>query len=210
MKYFTRYRTIEFLELLSGSVLPIIFWVSLVFGFDAPYIAILTLICAVIHEGGHIAAISILTKSSMKLRGHSSGFRISVGKSMSYGEEIAVLLSGPAVNVAVFLITLPFFDMMDGYLGVFGCLNLATGVSNLLPIDGYDGYRAICTYFLSRNKHRAIFFLEITSFIVSILTTFVALYLIDRLSEGYWIFGLFFFASMSKILNFAKSTNLRE
>ena len=210
MKNFTRHRTIEFLELLSGSVLPIIFWVSLIFGFDVPYVAILTLICAVMHEGGHIGAISCLSKSTAKLRGHSSGFRISLSSPMSYQNEIAVILSGPCINIATFLLLLPFGNALDGYLRFFGYISLATGLSNLLPIDGYDGYRALHTYFTSRDRHLCLRALEILSFTLSITATFIALHIIDRYSEGYWIFGLFFFTSMSKILNFGKSDDFGE
>ena len=210
MKNFTRYRTIELLELLAGSVLPIIFWGSLIFGFDEPYVAILTLISALMHEIGHIVAIRIFAKAPAKLRGHSSGFRISLSEPISYNAEIAVLLLGPGVNILTFLLLLPFGSAMNGYLRFFGYISLATGISNLLPIEGYDGYRALYSYLISRDKFRALSVLEGLSFGISIGAVFISLHLIDVLSEGYWIFGLFFVTSMSKILNLGKYDNLRE
>ena len=40
---------LKILDELSGSFLPLLFWASVMFGFDAPYIALLTIISAIIH-----------------------------------------------------------------------------------------------------------------------------------------------------------------
>ena len=210
MKNLTRYRIIEIAELLSSSVLPIIFWISLIFGFDSPYIAILTIISAVMHEIGHSAAISLLSKSEVTIKGHATGFRIKRSGMMTYKNEIAVLLSGPAINIAVFILTVPFGNVMSGYVRIFGYINLATGVSNLLPFEGYDGYGALMMLFRSRGKEHLVGRLELVAFILSILVTFAALHLIDVFGEGYWIFGLFFFTVLSKLANFGKYDIFRE
>ena len=210
MKNLTRYRIIELLELLAGSVLPIIFWVSLIFGFDAPYLAILTIISALMHEMGHTVAIFILSKEKASLRGHSTGFRIKTTDILPYPLEITILLAGPCVNVCAFLLTLPFGDALCGYVRMLGYINLATGVSNLLPLEGYDGYGALCTLFRSRGKAHLIKLLELFSFILSVSVTFLALYFIDTFGEGYWIFGLFFFTVLSKLIKFGKYDIFRE
>ena len=57
MKFSTVLMMIKILKTLSESILPIFFWVLMIFGMDVPYIAILTIIAAVIHEIGHIEAI---------------------------------------------------------------------------------------------------------------------------------------------------------
>lgn len=204
MKSITRYRIIEIAELLYGSVLPIVFWVSLIFGFDTPYIAVLTLISAAVHEFGHGIAISLFAKGGASIRGHASGFRIKEGQMLPYAHEIAILLCGPLANILLFLITLPFAEAMSGYVRILGYVNLATGISNLLPFEGYDGYGALCTVFSSRGNEHLIKRLEVCSFLLSILITFAALHLIDTLGEGYWIFGLFFFTVLSKLANLAK------
>ena len=210
MKNSTRYRIIEVCELFSGSVLPIIFWVSLIFGFDAPYLAILTIISAVLHEIGHGIAIMLVGAKGSNIRGHSTGFRIKEGDLLSYSDEIAILLADPCINLLLFLATLPFGDAMLGYVRVLGFINLATGLSNLLPFEGYDGYGALCMLFRSRGATHLIRRLEIFSFILSILITFASLHLIDVFGEGYWIFGLFFFTMLSKLINFGKYDIFRE
>ena len=199
MKNTTRYRVIELLELLSGSVLPIIFWVSLIFGFDAPYIAMLTIIAALLHELGHIVAIGVFVKCDAKIRGHASGFRIRGNGTISYGREIAIILSGPLVNVALYLICIPLGHIFGNYVKMIGYINLATGVSNLLPIEGHDGYGAIRLFLNKHGWTSCIKALEIFSFSACIALTFSSLHLIDRLGEGYWIFGLFFCTMLSKL-----------
>ena len=204
MKKTTKKRLIELLELLSGSVLPIIFWISVIFGFDLPYIAVLTIIAAVLHELGHYIAIACFCSKSVRIRGHTSGFRIRRSSSLSYLREIVILLSGPTANLLVFLLTLPLGDAMDGYLKVLGYVSLVTGLSNLMPIEGYDGYGAICELFKYLGRDHLIRKLEAASFLFCISITFVALYLIERFSEGWWIFGLFFFTTLSKLAKFGK------
>lgn len=210
MKNLTRYRIIEIMELLSGSILPIIFWISLIFGFDSPYIAILTIISAVLHEIGHSVAISFISGGEVAIKGHTTGFRIKRSGMMTYKGEIAVLLSGPAVNLGIFILALPFGNLLSGYIRIFGYINLATGVSNLLPFEGYDGYGALVMLFRSRGKEYLTRRLEILSFILSVLVTFAALHLIDVFGEGYWIFGIFFFTVLSKLANFGKYDIFRE
>ena len=210
MKNFTRYRALEILELLCGSVLPLIFWVALIFGFDAPYIAILTIISALTHELGHKAAIYLLSNKRSRIRPHASGFRIKRADSLSYLSEIIILLAGPCINLLLFICSLPFRNSLGGYITAFGLVNLATGISNLLPIEGYDGYGAICEIFSALGRQELIKHLNYFSFVVSIGITFVSLYLIERFGEGYWLFGLFFFTVISKLVSFGKYDIFRE
>lgn len=194
----------EFMELLADSILPIIFWISVIFGFDVPYVAILTIISAVIHEFGHYVAIACFTGKNARVHGHSSGLRIKRSGSLSYGKEIAILMAGPIMNILIFLSTIPLGASLDGYIKIFGYINLATGISNLLPFEGYDGYGAMCEGLKYCGKERYIRHLEAFSFILSVGVTFISLHLIDKFSEGYWIFGLFFFTILSKLVNFGK------
>lgn len=204
MKGSLRLRIKEVLELLSGSVLPIIFWMSLIFGFDPPYIAILTIISALIHELGHILAIRFFTDKNCAIKGHASGFRITKGIPLSYKAEILILLAGPLSNILLFILLLPLGGRLHGYLRVFALITLATGLSNLLPVEGYDGYGALCELFKSIGHPHLIQRLEMLSFVLGTGITFLSLYMIDRFGEGYWLFGLFFFNTLSKIVNFGK------
>lgn len=189
--------TISVLRYLAEGILPLLFWCALLFGFDSPDIAILTVIAALVHELGHIAVIA-LTKKEARLSAHISGFRIKAG-SASYRDEILRLLGGPLVNLALFLISIPFAGVLDGYIALFGIVNLLTALSNLLPIEGYDGYGIIKRLLLMHNLHTGERILSAISFSLSVMITFLSLYLLYRFGEGYWIAGIFTVLLLTKI-----------
>ena len=193
-----------FAQSLSESILPLIFWVFLIFGFDVPYIAILTIISAMIHEFGHIAAIAYLCGRYEIPGGRLFGFRIKRKGQLSYRGEYAVLAAGPLVNLAVFALTFPFRASLGGYIGIFGFVNLATAVSNLIPVEGYDGYGIIEQMLSSKNLTRGLRILDTLSFLICVAATFISLYLIEKADSGYWIFAIFFAMMISKLKKYGK------
>lgn len=182
---------------LAESLLPMLFWVFLIFGFDSPDIAILTITGAIIHELGHISALMLCGRSAT-LRSHLSGFRI---KAAIYGyrEQILVLAAGPLANIAVFILLIPFWGVGNGYVGTVGLVNLLSALSNLLPVEGYDGYGILYNIASAKNSTFALRALFISSFAFSILFTLFSLYLILRYGSGYWIFAVFFAVLLGKI-----------
>ena len=44
------------------EVLSVVFWVLVIFGFDLPYVAVLTIAAALIHELAHLTAIFAFKK----------------------------------------------------------------------------------------------------------------------------------------------------
>jgi Zn-dependent protease len=199
MKNSFLHSALEFARTLSESILPLIFWIFLIFGFDVPYIAILTIITAIIHEIGHIAAISYLSGRYVMPNGRMFGFRIKRTESLSYKDECAVLAAGPLANILIFMLTLPFSSLLDGYVCIFGLINLATAISNLIPVEGYDGYGILKQILSAKNMIGGIRTLDRVSFVFSVLATFLSLYLIDKADSGYWIFAVFFVMMISKL-----------
>lgn len=210
MKQNINFSILRVLKILSESVLPLFFWVFLIFGFDVPYIAILTIIAAVIHEVGHLVAITFISQNTEVPRGHLSGFRIKQGNSISYQKSCIILAMGPAANLILFILTLPFRNCLNGYMGIFCIINLATAISNLLPVEGYDGYGIASQILLSKNHTDAIKQLERISFIFSVCATFFSLYLLDKFGSGYWIFGIFFAITVSKLMKSEKYDIFKE
>ncbi len=202
--------TIAMLEWLSVKILPIVFWISLIFGFDAPYMAILTIISAFIHELGHLSAIRMQSKGVAKARGHITGFRIKKDSGQSYASSVKALAMGPIFNIAVFTLCLPFSSALNGYIRVFGLINLATGVSNLIPIEGYDGFGIIKELMEERGLVLGIKLLSSTSLLIMIALSFLSLYMIDKFNAGYWIFGIFFIGTVSKLAKLNKTNNFEE
>ena len=119
------------------SFTPYIFIILVIFSFGEVYAAVLTVISAILHEGGHVLAMATLGRG-FSVSGVMSGLRLKPKSTLSYGEEIFVASAGPAVNLILFII---FIFTGGGYLSAFALVNLFTALSNLLPIRGYDGYR---------------------------------------------------------------------
>ena len=189
------------LALFLSKILPLLFWMLLMLGFDSACIAVLTLLSAIIHECGHLIAISSTQKPGL-LKAHISGFRIKVSD-MSYKEELIVAAAGPLINIGVWGI-LAFFHKnaaYGNYLCTFGVINLLTALSNLLPIEGYDGYKILsCLGALLLDDASACEkILFGISFVFSSIMCFLSLYLILKLGEGYWLFIVFFSLTLSAI-----------
>ncbi len=182
------------------SLLPLIFWVLIILGFDSPYIGICTIISAVIHEAGHILMAKTIS-AGYSLSAVFSGFRIKGCKTISYKEEAIIAAAGPALNIAVFVLCLLLARNREGYTVTFGVLNLFTALSNLLPIHGYDGYRIIdCIFKIFGKSEIPFFILRAISFSFVIIFSFISLYLMARLDGGYWIYFIFVF-SMIKFIS---------
>ena len=188
------------------KILPLLFWCLLIFGFDSPYLAILTALCALIHECGHLI-FALPYKIASMPRADISGFRIGL-EGASYKQELIVAMGGPIINLALFAIFISFFQNTPfaAYSKVFALVNLMTALSNLLPIEGYDGYRILFSFcaLAFDDAGRCERFLSRLSFLLSVLMCFLSLYLILKLGEGYWIFFIFFSLTMSNIIRHTK------
>ena len=196
----------------TETLLPIIFWVLIMFGFDSISITVMTLLAAAVHECGHLAVIALAC-------GHKAtppipkinGMRIKPSVILSYKEEILAAFGGPCANILLFLLLIPFFGTGDGYAITFAMINLMTALSNLLPISGFDGYKitlnAVALKFGIENAERL---LSAFSFIFSAGAVFISLYLILKIGEGYWIFGIFFIATLTEVFKRNKMTKTKN
>lgn len=197
----------KFLLLLERSLL-LVFWVLLIFGFDLPYTAILTILAALIHELGHVFCL-MRTKSSCNLlpKPNVSGFRIKIPE-MSYQKELLCALYGPLANLAVALLCLlPLSPKLTPYLHTFATLNIMTMISNLLPIEEYDGYKILGSVLslTVRCEATAQNVLYMTSLIFSAVMCFLSLYVMLKLGEGYWIFAVFFTVMIRMVIKKQKA-----
>lgn len=202
----------RFLKFAEG-VLTAFFWILLIYGFDEPWIAGITLTAAAVHECGHVLFGRPCGVGSLP-RARAFGLAIRASGVRSYRDELLLYLGGAAANIAVWLITLPFSDRLFGYVGALGTVNLLSGLSNLLPVEGYDGYGAIRTLLDARGAGAMGYrVLEAVSVAVGALLAFLSLYLIYRVGEGYWIFALFLRASLktpAKWLSEVKNEDLED
>ncbi len=181
------------------EVLPAFFWAFLIFGFEDPCMAVLSITAAFIHEGGHILSI-FLRRGRAYMRGVLSGFRIRAEGVVSYKDELITYLAGPLTNIAAFVVFSLLSPALGEWAAMASVINLVTGLSNLLPIEGYDGYGILRALLRSRESGEGILAIirRISSGLVFFFCIF-SLYLIDRIGGGYWIFAVFF-TSMIKCI----------
>lgn len=181
------------------NILPAFFWTFLIFGFEESTVAIISISAAIIHEIGHILCI-LAQRGRLNLRSVVSGFRITKEGSITYEQEILSYVSGPLANVILFLLLSLTAPLLGEWAFNAAIINLATAVSNLLPIEGYDGYGILRALLQKREADLWVLRLikRISSGLIFTLAVF-SLYLIDRLGGGYWIFAVFFFSMIKSI-----------
>lgn len=189
------------------NLLSFVFWAVILFGFNTPGVAILTFLCAVIHECGHITAL-VFTGNFRGLPHFAlSGMRLSSKTNISYRDELLILIAGPFVNLLASLFFY-FLSLVFGeYFLIFSILNLFTAISNLVPIEGYDGYKILVVLLSMLGVEGGFRIISIISFSFLVILTFLSLYLIMKLGEGYWIFGIFFISLLDSLF---KSKNIKK
>lgn len=187
------------------SILPAFFWIFLIFGFEDAYIALLSIGAAAVHEMGHILCIFI-KRGRLNLRSVVSGLRIRKTQTASYRHEMITYLCGPLVNLIIFVICSLIAPLIGGIMWDIAMINLATAISNLLPIEGYDGYGILRCMLLSHERsEQYVGILKRLSSSLTFLFCVFSLYLIDRMGGGYWIFGVFFISTIKCIKDDLKS-----
>ncbi len=181
------------LQFLKGItyILPALFWVLVIYGFDIPCVAGITILSALIHECGHIAYIFLMSREKIQLYTVLSGFRIKKTKSSSYLYDLHLYAFGPLANFIAAAVALLCFESFT-YMKLFAYINIATALSNLLPVNGYDGYGIVysCVHFYNKDS-KLVPILNRISFAVIAVFTLLALYMLSRIGNGYWLAGLF-------------------
>ena len=179
--------------------LSILFWIFLIYGFEEPYVAGVTVIAATIHELGHIAVMRACHGGG-RVRGALSGLRIRKKDFLSYKEDFQLAAAGPLANIVSAAAALPFLGLSGEYVGAFISVSLATAAANLLPVRGNDGYNMIFAI-LAEKEHleRGEAVLDFVSRGITLFLCIVALYLMDRVGEGYWIFAVFYLSLLKEL-----------
>lgn len=110
--------------------------------------ALLVLLAAAIHEGGHIFFAWLLGVRLIKVRGSLFGLWLKYDFSeKSYLAQLVVSVAGAAFNVAACVITLLVLppQSLGGVFFIFS--NLALALFNLMPVSRFDGMgvlRCLC------------------------------------------------------------------
>ena len=188
-----------------NQFLPVLFWCTLILGFEEIHVALLSLLSAILHEGGHVLFLRLRGIKNSGVRGAVSGFRIKSREILTYNEEVLLYFSGPLVN----LICASIASLLQSEFGELFCmLNLATAISNLLPVAGYDGY-GIIRALIEKLDCTGIGLRILNTVSSTVILSFciISIYFIDRYGSGYWIFGIFFISMLEKLKKWLKNTN---
>ncbi len=162
---------------------------------DRAGIGAVTLIAALLHEGGHMVAAKLMHVPISMLRMDFLGARLDVsGRVLSYGEEWLLCAAGP---IASFLSSAlaSFFWNVSTYAVAFSCASFVLGFLNLLPIRTFDGGRMLESMLLFFVGERsALCIMRGCTFFFLFLLWAAAVYLLLRAGDG--ISLLFFSMSL--------------
>lgn len=105
------------------------------------------LLCALLHECGHIAAYLALVGRWPIIEVTPAGLCMRMrGVWLSSGQDLLLAAAGPLVNLLLCSLSILLMDGLFGYSyrGYwFATINLLVGCSNLLPLPGLDGGRIL-------------------------------------------------------------------
>ena len=104
-------------------------------------LTVVVLGAAAVHELGHWAVLKALGARTLGLRIGVLGAVLAVdSRGLSYGQELAAVLAGPAANLLAAGAVLLVMQYRAGYTGYgFACCNLLLAGFNLLPVPPLDG-----------------------------------------------------------------------
>ena len=126
--------------------LPALFWLALLLALDGTGLVRLSLLCALLHESGHVAVYLALFRRLPRLKVSPTGICLSMrGVLLPSQKALLLAAAGPLMNLiccasAIFWMELAGYSYR-GYW--FASVNLLLGTVNLLPLPGLDGQRIV-------------------------------------------------------------------
>lgn len=181
----------------AERILTLLFFLLLLFGFDAPSLALMTLTSALMHEGGHLLALALLGIRGGRFSARLNGLICTPARPLSYREEIAVAAAGPLTNLGFSLLFFFLRPLGRAFFTSFALCELFTALSNLIPVRGYDGEKILSAVLSLRGYTGR--FSERLSLLLTVSFVFFSLALIGTVGEGYWIFGVFFVSLLFRL-----------
>ena len=133
-------------KLLPDLPLPALFWLALLLALDGTGLVRLSLLCALLHESGHVAVHLVLLHRLPRLKVSPTGICLSMrGVLLPSQKALLLAAAGPLMNLlccasAIFWMELAGYSYR-GYW--FAAVNLLLGTVNLLPLPGLDGQRIV-------------------------------------------------------------------
>ncbi len=130
--------------------LTLLFAAAFLLGWDGSGLLRLGLLCALLHEAGHVLAFRALLGRWPCVVVGLTGLRIPLrGVFLRRRQELWLAAAGPLANLAGCLAALAWMAAAGAALGGywFAAVNLLVGAANLLPLPGLDGARILQSLF---------------------------------------------------------------
>lgn len=149
---------------------PLVAIMTAVIIFDTTMSVVICFIAIIMHETGHLAALSFYGAFPKKIK--LTLFDIAIVDSEKYTrnsrQELVVVLAGVTVNFVFAVVSYIVFRCTNMvFFGNMAVAHATLGVFNILPVDSLDGGQAL---FIILTKHFSIYksmiILDIISFIV--------------------------------------------
>lgn len=139
----------------------VLFCYTLLLAVDTTGVLRIGVLCALLHESGHIGVFCALQRRLPALEISLGGICLSMrGILLPPGRMLALAAAGPAVNLCLAAAALAWMDGPGAYsyAGMwFAATNLLVGGFNLLPLPGLDGGQiASSLRALAGNRRRKI------------------------------------------------------
>lgn len=156
---------------------------------DRTGVSLLTLLAALLHEGGHFLAAWLMRIDMRAMRLNFLGARLEItGRMLSFGEEWLLCAAGPIASLLGAMMAALFWKTSPA-AEIFSCASLVLGVLNLLPIRSFDGGRMLeCALYVWTDARFATAILRGISFTFLFLLWSVAVYFLLRAGDGLSLF----------------------
>ena len=138
---------------------------------DSGVYSFIVILCAVLHEFGHIIAIHISGAKITDVCFLPFGMEIKTSGKTGYIHDFFISLAGPALNLLTFSICSAVFLFFKHPIILFcGICSLFLAVINLIPVRSFDGGRALKSlaflFFEYEKALKIIHFSELFSLII--------------------------------------------
>ena len=133
-------------KLLPDLPLPALFWLALLLALDGTGLVRLSLLCALLHESGHVAVHLVLLHRLPRLKVSPTGICLSMrGVLLPSQKALVLAAAGPLMNLLCCASSIFWMELAGySYRGYwFAAVNLLLGTVNLLPLPGLDGQRIV-------------------------------------------------------------------
>lgn len=148
---------------------------------DGTFYALYAVLCAFLHELGHIIAIKIMGGKVGALKVHGFGIQISGNLELDYKREAISALMGPCASflAGLVFILLSRLGMYTQLVVFLAMSNLCLFAVNILPIYPLDGGRCLYCILAGRlEQSRASLITKIVSVVFIIPLLIAAVYLV--------------------------------